>query len=975
MKGIYFFLFALLTGIMAGCSSSDPNALGMYFCDAENAVDCDSVVCFEGERSHFSGGDLQSKAKAYEGQFSIALPEKKKGFELKLDHVFSNQFIRAEVWRLDPESRGKLVVVNNRTGRVLKATERPYKRGKNGWELLALDLVLPPGMHDDQLSVFVFHPGTATIYFDNLKVEWKAKPEYPDFADEESLDILFPAEDLVKIKAYRDTCIKKGFTYNEARRYYDAAIRWKGTKMQVKIRLQGSLPEEMEGPKWMYKVRVKSDHNVMGMRSFYLIHPGNRSFMDEWMLHQLCKQEDVLTTRYTFVPITLNAKRMGVFALEECYEKQVVEAQNRREGPIIKFDDQGYWERRQLPAERNFEKEWIPVFDAAYIEPCKKSKTLKTDKLRAQFLIAQNLLEHLRKGQAPELSNIVDLDRLARYFAILELSGSSFPARWYNQRWYYNPVLGKLELIAGTIYDPKAAGTNLSEDLFKKQDKEDLLYRERIFSDEKFIERFNHYSKRYHSPAFLRSFLAAVQPEEERFKAMLEQEFNHVPPAFLHRLAAKKNATPFFRVASHPKPDPLFPGFAYKPLKHVALNAFFQDFDAEDSVSKLVLENFYPLAVHITGYSEKGSSVTELKDYLALPAYTGKAEAQAELKIPGKPNKVYYKIAGQNKTYSSKVIRWPRPFRWVPTHWHGAANGVGKGYCTVKNDTLYFKPGLHTMNNDLIFDDAMPVVMDSTVSLVLNRGATVVSYAPVFIRGSKKRPVEIYSTDGSGQGLSVLQAQGRSELKHVKFTGLNTMMRGAFSHTGAVTFYESDVVIDGCTFSHNSCEDALNIIRSEFYISNSTFSHTSGDALDADFCTGRLTHSYFEMTGNDAIDFSGSQVTIADCTIKYPGDKGISGGEDSRLVIRNSTVTGGVIAVASKDRSALDIKNLTLEKADIGLAAFKKKPEFGPAHIRLKGLTAVDVKQDHAIERGSFLLLDGKEITGTEDISKYRWYE
>ena len=40
----------------------------------------------------------------------------------------------------------------------------------------------------------------------------------------------------------------------------------------------------------------------------------------------------------------LNGEGLGVYAWEEHPDKQLVESLNRREGPILKLDDAGFWE-------------------------------------------------------------------------------------------------------------------------------------------------------------------------------------------------------------------------------------------------------------------------------------------------------------------------------------------------------------------------------------------------------------------------------------------------------------------------------------------------------------------------------------------------------------------------------------------------------------------------------------------------------
>ena len=199
--------------------------------------------------------------------------------------------------------------------------------------------------------------------------------------------------------------------------------------------------------------------------------------------------------------------------------------------------------------------------------------------------------------------------------------------------------------------------------------------------------------------------------------------------------------------------------------------------------------------------------------------------------------------------------------------------------------------------------------------------------------GEEEAPILIHSSDGTANGVTVLQAKNKSTINYTTFSNLNTLAYKGWNLTGAVTFFESDVDIRKSIFTKNHCEDALNIIRSTFLFENSTVSQTFADGFDADFCTGLVKHSYFYKTGNDGIDFSSSDITIEDCTIEKVGDKGISIGEEGKAKIRNTTIDGAVIGIASKDFSKVIVYSATLKNCEQGFSAYQKKPEYGGAYI------------------------------------------
>ena len=74
------------------------------------------------------------------------------------------------------------------------------------------------------------------------------------------------------------------------------------------------------------------------MRRFSLQSPKRSAWINEWILHQWYKYEG-LALRYEYVKLYINGKSYRVYALEESFDKELIENNHRREGPIIKFDE------------------------------------------------------------------------------------------------------------------------------------------------------------------------------------------------------------------------------------------------------------------------------------------------------------------------------------------------------------------------------------------------------------------------------------------------------------------------------------------------------------------------------------------------------------------------------------------------------------------------------------------------------------
>ena len=189
---------------------------------------------------------------------------------------------------------------------------------------------------------------------------------------------------------------------------------------------------------------------------------------------------------------------------------------------------------------------------------------------------------------------------------------------------------------------------------------------------------------------------------------------------------------------------------------------------------------------------------------------------------------------------------------------------------------------------------------------------------------------------------------------------LSFLKQDAWETTGTVTFYESPVKMSDVSFFSSRAEDALNIIRSPFDLQNLHFSDSSGDALDIDFSDGRVDNSYFFLSGNDAVDISGSTASLTNLKISRSGDKGISVGEHSEAIISSSRISGAKVGVASKDRSMVKIDDIDIVDTTFGLAAYRKKPEYGSAVIVGHSVVFDTVKHIYLLEEQSKIELDGE---------------
>ena len=90
------------------------------------------------------------------------------------------------------------------------------------------------------------------------------------------------------------------------------------------------------------------------------------------------------------------------------------------------------------------------------------------------------------------------------------------------------------------------------------------------------------------------------------------------------------------------------------------------------------------------------------------------------------------------------------------------------------------------------------------------------------------------------------------------------------------------------------------------------------------------------------------------------GDKAISVGERSRLYAKNINISDSYVGVASKDFSSVVIQNLEIKNVPYCLAAYQKKPEYGPASIVAED--SILSCQSNLLEKGSSIKESGYSL-------------
>ncbi len=955
-----YFIFILIP-LLLTCKSyrNEPSGPKEFSSDLERTED-QYFLTSSGEVK-LAGVENRTTQKSHSGNSSILTTQDSPyGLTFEINDLKPDEYYRISVWCYGKPGYGTLVA--DGIGSEFYRSSENAKTDSMGWHEIRLDLHIPPNPDFEVLKIYVWNNGGDSLFFDDFSFFSDKSRTYPEYPATSTLQLLIDSSDMAQLQALRLRAFERGFLETRDDSYVSVKLVYGTDTLKGNIRFKGDYLSHLEGEKWSFRIKLKKKYSWNGMRTFSLHTPAARDFLDEMIFHDLVRRNDLLATRYGMVPVSLNGKSLGIYAWEEHFTKELPEAMSRREGVIVKFSEDEMWYDNML-LYNNLTTKHIPFYTSSAVVPFQENRVAKNEYLTEQFSIAQDLLTHFKYATKPA-SEIFEIDKLARFMALTDLMAGYHGMHWHNMRFYYNPVSCRLEPIAFDNY----TGTEKSEAFFiaryfyfedfQREFVQGILG---LFHDEELTEKYLAYLKSYSA-----DFDNMVVPSIEKARVwedMISREFSgySYAPFWSERVAEINQRIDLHR---------------YFIRDHVNV------LGAKDFVS--VSENdyeFHPeMPKHlIKVYSEisgKGNLELEIRSFLNQPVtilgytkdtlFTGLAEKPVlnpmssyklttDEKTVGSITSLSVQTnTGETLTHNIPVFPWGMPGDRPDILPAGSPDLVYlRKHASIQESEVRFPGGTTKINETLIIPSGYNVIIPAGAAIDLVNNAAFISYSPVIANGTASNPVKIFSSDGTGQGFTVIGAKGSCKLSWTLFDQLNTVNSNGWKLTGSVNFYASEVLLDHVTFSNNRSEDALNTINSRFTMKSCTFDNIFSDAFDSDFCTGEISQTTFRDIGNDAIDFSGSTVEIFQSKVLNTGDKGISCGEASRVTLSDVSVQNANIGLASKDQSSVEADHLTIESCTYGLAVFTKKPVFGPATANLRNSVFHDISHEFLIEQGS----------------------
>jgi len=245
---------------------------------------------------------------------------------------------------------------------------------------------------------------------------------------------------------------KKKFSDNDLDpKYVNAILKISNPKKpeeykNIKVKLKPKGDREMHFmnlDSMSYKVDVRGNKQfVFGMEEMSIQRPIVRNYSWEILFHDLLKEEGIIGLDIIPIKFFRNGEYLGIFVIEESFSKELLEKQNRKEGPIITIN--------------NNIDHIFPYLDFKIY-----SENYWLNKKKDFFYKSKSNLENLKNNFNKEnfnLFNYFDIEKWAKYFALIDLLKMYHGSSIKSVKLFYNPTTGLIEPIGydghfGSGYD------------------------------------------------------------------------------------------------------------------------------------------------------------------------------------------------------------------------------------------------------------------------------------------------------------------------------------------------------------------------------------------------------------------------------------------------------------------------------------------------------------------------------------------
>ena len=717
-----------------------------------------------------------------------------------------------------------------------------------------------------------------------------------------------------------------------------AKIYYEGKKYNIKMRTKGArLAHYADKDQTSYKIDIKGSKRLWGMEEFSFQKPITKNYTYEYLFHKLLGHVGLVKVKYFFINLHINDQDLGVYAVEESFSKEIIERQNRRNGPIFSTKEELGEYFPNIAFELYSENFWKDQYP----------------KLISDLF---SILNNIKTGNF-HVNDYFDIDKWAKYFAIMDLTGGYHGSLLKSVKLYYNPTTALFEPIGYDFH--KGAGIFdgfIIMDFLQEETKDTKIACSFICGHKEWFLRFLKYKNGELNNKFVKKYIEYLKKySDEDFVNNFLKE--HDKNLSIYNLAIYKDYSKSDRV------------------RWKGAGFFVYDENYLLNRAKLIKSRINKVNL-IDIVMSKKDNILYFEDYQSTMF---PIEAQTMECLNPKDKKEFFfagtmkislnttckKIKLRDQNNNSRIIDLKNNF---------TANADKKIYnkkefislnesenITKISDLEYIiNSNLKIEKNTLIRkNEKFTLTKEKTI--IINNNATLFVEGEIIFKNDEKNYTKIYSEDGTG---SLIFYNNNFEIKNVVFQNLSKPNLINYILYGGVNFINSNLVLKNIIIKDSKNEDGINIINSKSKLTNIYFNNIMADALDIDFGEVNFKNISCKKINNDCLDVSGANVTGNNLIATNVLDKAVSAGENSHITIKDINLINNYIALAVKDGSTAYFDNIIFKKNTYDIALFNKKKEYTKPKLTINNLNTFN-KKKIIQSKGTTLSIDNTSYYGS----------
>lgn len=724
---------------------------------------------------------------------------------------------------------------------------------------------------------------------------------------------------------------------DEEKNYLPARIKLDNGKYDIKIRTKG-----VRKIHWInkngtsYKVDIRGDKRLWGMEEFSLQKPITRNYTYEYLFHNLLGHVGLVNIKYFFVNLYLNDQNLGVYAVEESFSKEIVERQKKRNGPIFSLKDELGEYFPNVKYELYSENFWVSQHPQL---------------IKDLFSILNNL-----KSQKFEINNHFDIDKWAKYFAIMDLTGAYHGSLLKSVKLFYNPTSALFEPIGYDLHKGAGIFDNfILIDFLQEETRGSKIacsficyhkdwYMKFLKLDNgeinfKFVKKYTDYLIEYSKDDFIKNFISLHEEDLSKYNKAIYKDNSKTDKV-------RWTGAGFFVYDKNYL-------FSRANLIRNRINSTdIKNVDVSKSNKKFYFEDYeisnFPFLAKTMDCKDKSD---EKKYFFAGKMSIDLETSCKKIKITSFKNEDKFFELKENITITpNQNIFFKNNF-----------DNLNENLSFLKvSENVYKAVSQVNISKNTIINSNEKFIFERNIPINIINGSTLFIEGNVEFINDENNLTQIYSEDSSG---SIILSGNRFNLKNLTFNGLSKPNLTGYILYGGINFINSNIILNNIYINDSKEEDAVNIINSKSKVSNIFFENIKADAFDIDFGQLSFNNIHCKNINNDCLDISGAEVDGQNFFSENTLDKGISVGENSRVNITNLETLENNIGIAVKDGSIANIDNINFRNNNLDIVLFNKKQEFLKPSLICNNLNEINRKKILQ-SKGTKLVLNSQTFIG-----------